>query len=128
MLALLLVFLPRDRDLLGQVASRQMLLGMRHMLVPYGEEVRLWVTLPGAGDSLTVLSCLYMMKAASGSVLESVGWLPNEVMKNPMVIMAGFLQDVDCWFPSLGGGRVRCLFPSLCSIATIVAFGKHQSL
>lgn len=80
--------------------------------------MRLQVTLLGAGDNLTGLSCLYVMKAASGSVLESPGWLPTEVMEKSMVIIAGFLQDMDCWFPSFGVGRVMCLFPNLCSIAT----------
>lgn len=76
---------------------------LQHMPTPYGEEVRFQVTLPGAGGSLSVLSCLYVMKAASGSVLESVGWLPTEVMEKSMVIILGFLQDMDCWFPNLGG-------------------------
>lgn len=79
--------------------------------------MRLQVTLLGAGDSLTVLSCLYVMKAVSGSVLQSVGWLSIEVMEKSMVIIAGFLQDMDCWFSNLGGERVMCLFPNLCSIA-----------
>lgn len=49
-------------------------------------------------------------------MLESLG--PTEVMEKSMVIIAGFLQDMDCWFPNLGGGRVVCLFPTLCSVAT----------
>lgn len=84
---------------------------------PYREEVRLQVTLLGAGDSLTLLSCLYVMETVSGSVLQSVGWLHIEVMEKSMVIVAGFLQDMDCWFPNPGGGRVMCLFPNLCFIA-----------
>lgn len=87
------------------------------MPAPCGEGVRVQVTLPGAGDSLTVLGCLYAVKAASGSVLESVGWSPTEVMEKSMVIIAGFLQHTDCWSPNLGFGRVTCLFPNLCSIA-----------
>lgn len=80
------------------------------MQSPSGEEVRLQVTLLGAGDSLTMLSCGEGSEWINAGVC---GWLPTEVMEKSMVIIAGFLQDMDYWFPSLGGGRVVCLFPNL---------------
>lgn len=75
------------------------------------------MTLPGAGDSLTVLSHLYTGNTVSGSALGSLQemrWFPTRFRGRSMLIFAGLLQGVDPCFPaSRLAVRVTGLFPNL---------------
>lgn len=72
--------------------------GTSQMLAPYREQVRPQVTLPGAGDSLTGLGCLYTVNAASGLPLGSpqeMAWFPTEFKVRSVFMFAGLLWNVD---------------------------------
>lgn len=81
------------------------------------------MTLPGTGDSLTMLGCLYTVNAASGWALGSpqeVGWFPTEFKVRSLFMFAGLLQNMDRCFPNLWVARVAGLFPNLPYISLVV--------
>lgn len=87
------------------------------MLPPHRKEVKLQVTLPGAGDSLTVLGRLYTGNTASKSALGSLqemGRFPTKFRRRSVLIFAGLLQGMGPCFPaSRLAVRVTSLFPNL---------------
>lgn len=82
----------------GQAESGQMLAGSASragFILKGGEAAG---DLAGAGDSLTVLGCLYTVNAASGSALGSLqemGWFPTKLKVRSVFIFAGLLRNTD---------------------------------